>query len=238
MPVLLNQQSAEASVGILMLNTRFPRIPGDIGNEKTWPFPVKLRIVQRALPAAVVHGKAAGLRTDFIEAAIDLVSDGVSGITTSCGFLSLLQDDLRSAVDVPVASSSLMQASMIKQLLPTTSQVGIVTVSAESLTPEHLHCASVPEGTPVVGVSEETEFSRVFLGNQPTLNVGKAQEELVTTARMLIERSPSVGAIILECANMAPYASAISRATGVPVFSVYTFISWFHAGLSPRVFQQ
>jgi hypothetical protein len=27
-------------VGILMLETKFPRIPGDMGNGQTWPFPV------------------------------------------------------------------------------------------------------------------------------------------------------------------------------------------------------
>ena len=43
----------------------------------------------------------------------------------------------------------------------------------------------------------------------------------------------NVGAIVLECTNMAPYADDIRRATGLPVFSILTLINWFQASLSP-----
>lgn len=33
-----------ASVGMLLLETRFPRIPGDGGNAATWPFPMLYRV--------------------------------------------------------------------------------------------------------------------------------------------------------------------------------------------------
>ena len=38
------------SIGILMLDTKFPRIPGDIGNALTFPFPVRYRKVSGATP--------------------------------------------------------------------------------------------------------------------------------------------------------------------------------------------
>ena len=43
-----------ASVGILMLEAQFPRIPGDMGNALTWPFPVHFKIVRGASPKRVV----------------------------------------------------------------------------------------------------------------------------------------------------------------------------------------
>ena len=48
-------------VGILMLDTFFPRIPGDMGNATTWPFPVLYRVVKGASPERVVLNQAAGL---------------------------------------------------------------------------------------------------------------------------------------------------------------------------------
>ena len=76
-----------AAVGILMLEARFPRVPGDMGNALTWPFQVHYRVVRGASPDRVVRNRAEGLLQPFIEAAKDLVATGADGITTNCGFL-------------------------------------------------------------------------------------------------------------------------------------------------------
>jgi len=127
-----------ARVGILMLETRFPRIPGDMGNAATWPFPVLYKVVPGASPRRVVHDKAAGLLDSFLDAAEELVRLGADGITTTCGFLSLFQREIAAHVGVPVATSSLMQIPLIERVLPPGKRVGILTVSAANLTGEHL----------------------------------------------------------------------------------------------------
>src|SRR5688572_32269566 len=96
-----------APLGILMLEARFPRIPGDMGNATTWPFPVLYRVVGGASPEKVVLEGARGLLADFVEAAHELVRNGAEAITTNCGFLSLFQSELAAAVNAPVATSSL-----------------------------------------------------------------------------------------------------------------------------------
>jgi len=35
---------------------------------------------------------------------------------------------------------------------------------------------------------------------------------------------------------MPPYAATLREALGLPVFDIYSLITWFHAGLRPRVF--
>src|SRR3954468_7139428 len=42
------------SVGILMLEARFPRIPGDLGNASTFPYPALYHVVHGASPERVV----------------------------------------------------------------------------------------------------------------------------------------------------------------------------------------
>src|SRR5215207_5752548 len=91
-----------APLGILMLDARFPRIVGDMGNALTWPFPVLYRVVRGATPERVVLEGARGLAGAFVEAAQELVHDGAEAITTNCGFLCLLQEELAAAVRVPV----------------------------------------------------------------------------------------------------------------------------------------
>jgi Asp/Glu/hydantoin racemase len=226
-----------ASVGILMLEARFPRIPGDIGNAGTWPFPVHYKIVPGASPDRVVRRRAVGLQNAFIDAAQDLVAMGCDGITTNCGFLSLIQNDLATAVGVPVATSSLMQFPMIQALLPPGRRVGVLTISSATLTEDHLAAANVPLDTPVVGTDElGGEFTRVIVGNEERLDVDAAEADLLQAADAMRQRHPEVGAILLECTNMTPYSNAIAAHCGLPVFDMYGFISWFQTGLRPRAF--
>src|SRR3954467_1057966 len=113
-----------APLGILMLEARFPRIPGDMGNGTTWPFPVLFRVVRGATPERVVLEGARGLLPEFIAAAQELVDLGAEAITTNCGFLSVFQSELAAAVRVPVATSSLMQVPWVQATLPPGQRVG------------------------------------------------------------------------------------------------------------------
>jgi hypothetical protein len=223
-----------ASVGILMLDARFPRIPGDMGNATTWPFPVLYRVVRNATPDLVVRKGATGTLDAFIETARDLVRDGADGITTNCGFLSLFQKELSDALQVPVATSSLMQVDLVNRLLPQGKKAGILTISASTLTPRHLAAAGVPDSTPVGTTEGGREFMRVILGNELELDVELARRDNVEAALALCASHPDIGALVLECTNMVPYAADIRAATGLPVFSIETFISWFQSSLVPR----
>ncbi len=225
-----------ASVGISMLEARFPRIEGDMGNALTWPFPVLYRVVRGATPDLVVRRGAEGTLDAFINAARDLVRDGADGITTNCGFLSLFQQELAASVGVPVATSSLMQVALVNRLLPPEKKAGILTISSSSLSTEHLRKAGVPDGTPIGSTEGGREFTRVILDNENELDVDLARRDNVEAALALRDANPDLGAIVLECTNMVPYAAAIRAATGLPVFSIYTMVTWFQASLEPRPF--
>ncbi|MFQ5624861.1 MAG: aspartate/glutamate racemase family protein [Paracoccaceae bacterium] len=225
-----------ASVGILMLEARFPRIPGDMGNALTWPFPVRYRVVRGASPDRVVRRQAEGLLPAFIEAGRELVAEGVDGITTNCGFLSLLQNELAAALDVPVATSALMQGGMIQATLPPGKRLGVLTISAESLTPAHLAAAGLEAGIPIQGIDPGAELFRVILNDEPVLDIEKARSDMLRAAAKLVEGHPALGAILLECTNMVPYAADVRDATGLPVFSIFEFMAWFQGALEPRRF--
>ena len=226
-----------APLGILMLEAKFPRIPGDMGNATTWPFPVLYRVVEGASPEKVVLKGAAGLLPDFIAAARELVRLGAEAITTNCGFLSLFQKEIAAAVGVPVATSSLMQVPWVQATLPPGKQVGLVTVSGSTLSPAHLEGAGVPLDTPLVGTENGKEFFRVLIkAEKDDMDISLAEQDVVEAGKELVAKHPRVGAIVLECTNMPPYAAALQAAVGLPVYDIYSMISWFHAGLRPRIF--
>lgn len=225
-----------AGLGILMLNTRFPRIPGDIGHAGTWPFPVQYKVVTDATPDNVVRGDAGPLLEAFVTAGRELVDLGCDGIATNCGFLVPFQDEMTAALDVPVAASSLLQWPMIARALPPGQTVGILTISSETLTPAHLDAASIPQGTPVAGTGATSHFTQAVLGDAGEIDFAQARAENVAAAERLVSEHPGVGAILLECTNMVPYAADIRRATGRPVFSIFTHLVWFQSALLPRRF--
>ena len=225
-----------ASIGILMLDAKFPRIPGDMGNGLTWPFPVLYRIVRGATPERVVRQGAKGTLDAFIDAARELVADGADGITTNCGFLSLFQKELSEALPVPVLTSSLMQVEQVNRMLPKGKRAGILTISGSTLTAAHLEAANVPADTPIGSTEQGQEFTRAILGNALELDVDAARKDNIEAALGLCYAHPDLGAIVLECTNMCPYAADIQGATGLPVFSIYDLVVWFQGGLQPRRF--
>lgn len=229
-----------ASVGVLMLETRFPRIPGDIGHAATWDFPVLYAVVPGATGERVTTAKpgdrSTGLLDAFIDAGRKLVRDGADGITTSCGFLSIYQKELATELGVPVAASSLMQIPLVERLLPAGKRVGVLTFNGERLTPAHLRAAGASEDTPVAGMEGRREFWRYMAEERDELDVLAAREDILEGGEDLARHHPDVGAIVLECTNMVPYARALHAHVKLPVYDIRGFITWFQSGLDPRGF--
>ena len=221
------------TIGILMLDTQFPRIVGDMGNALTFDFPVRHHRVSGATPDLVVRRSAQDLLPAFVEGARVLESEGVRAITTNCGFLAKFQGEMAEAVRIPVFTSSLMLVPLVHRMLPPRRAVGILTVDASSLTREHFAGAGMGPDIPVVvaGLEEEKEFSRVLLDDLLTLDVEAAREEHVRVARRLHADHPEVGAIVLECTNMPPYRADVQRVTGLPVFDIVTLVRMVHDAL-------
>lgn len=212
-------------LGIVMLDTRFPRPAGDIGHPDTFAVPTSRRVVKGAWPDKVVQS-GAGLRAGrvvpaFVQVVRLMVRDGAKAITTSCGFLVLLQKELQAAVPVPVITSSLLQ---LPALLAAHAQVGVLTISASKLGAEHLRAAGVArerlKDVLIQGVDPAGEFAGAILGNRDTLNLSASEREVVAAALALKARQPALAAVVLECTNMPPYRLAVEAATGMKTYAL------------------
>jgi len=207
-------------LGILMLDTNFPRYIGDIGNRESFDFPIRKKIIKGAHPNNIIRQSPNSLLPDFIKAARELENEGAKILTTSCGFLTLFQAELQAAVSIPVLTSSLFMHKEIERDMVGGKKLGIMTIAASSLTCKHLQAANIAPDTPIGTTESGIEFTAAILENRSQLNFEQSRLDNIKAALELKAVHPELAAILLECTNMPPYANAISEATGLPVYSI------------------
>ena len=217
------------ALGILMLDTRFPRLPGDVGNATTWPFPVRYKVVRGAHQGRIMGAEPdETLLAPFLEAARELQADGVRAITTSCGFLAVFQRELAAAVEIPVLSSALLQVPLAARLIGPHRKVGVLTERAANLTDRHfagLGFSSSDVPLVVCGLPPEAYFPTVFIGDAPRADPARLEGEMVALATTALAEHPDIGAFVSECTNFVPWSAAMRRATGRPVFDLYALVT-------------
>lgn len=212
------------SLGILILDAHFPRVPGDIGNATTFPYPVIIQPVLAATPRRVVDGDASLLEA-FVAGARDLEKRGVRAITTSCGFLAVFQKEMAAAVGVPVFTSSLIQVPLIHRMLGKNKRVGIVTADSSCLTEAHfagVGWSSRDVPIAVQGMEPYPSFTNAIFNDGLIWDFEAVTAEVVDASGKLVRENPDIGAIVFECTNLPPYAAAVQAAIGLPVFDILT----------------
>jgi hypothetical protein len=231
-------------VGVLMLDTDFARPLGDIGNRNSFPgVPMRFARVKNAFADRVLSSDPnTGLQQmlpAFLKEARSLQSQGALGITTSCGFLAPLQQQMAKELAIPVALSSLLQVAWAQSLLPAGKICGVITVDAERLTSAHLTSVGAAANTPIVGMPKHGAFAKLVLADawkSSTRTAGQPsgvqrlaiEAELILAARSL---PLNTGAIVLECTNLPPYRLALREHTQLPIYDIQTLVRWFWAGL-------
>ena len=225
------------SIGILILDATYPCIPGNVGNASTFPFPVRYKVVKEASIERLIKKRDKTLIQPFIDAAIELQEEGVKAITGACGFMALFQREVSDAVDVPVFLSSLLQIPFIYQIKK--QKIGIITADSKSLTPEHFISVGVNKEIPLLigGMEDQKEFREAILEEKGTLDSDLIESEVVGVAKKLITENPDIGALVLECSDLPPYAHAIQKEVNLPIFDFTTMIQYVHTALVRKEFQ-
>lgn len=215
-------------LGILMLETRFPRIEGDVGNPASFDFPVIHRTMQGIGPADAVaaHPDRPRVMAALKANAEALAREGAVGLGTSCGFLALYQKELEELSPLPVVTSALSWIARLAGKCP-----GVITASAENLTPAHFAAVDAPADTPVAGMPADGAFAATFLRDGETLDRAAVERETVAAGHALLARHPAVDTIVLECTNLPPYRGSLEAALGLKVYDVIDLLRDFHRRL-------
>lgn len=121
-------------------------------------------------------------------------------------------------------------------LLPPTKTLGILTYDAERFSPTHLEQLSLSSAALKrihVGGAPAGGYLRGLVARGEPYTFEGIRDELVEVAKKMMADQPTIGAIVLECTQMPPFAEAIQEAVGtdVIVYDVSTMARWFYSGL-------
>ena len=140
---------------------------------------------------------------------------------------------------MPVYLSSVLQVPIMGRGLRADQKVGIICATEKSLTSSLLKQCGVENASKVVivGALEQgtPEFSNI-LDCTGQFNSAKIEKEIVDIAINLVKQHPEVGAILLECSDMPPYAWAVQNAVRLPVFDFISMINWVETAVVRRPF--
>jgi len=226
------------TIGVIKLDTNFKRILGDIGNVNTWDFPVIYETMEGIIPEKAVFHTDYEILIKAKEAAKILEEKGVSAITTSCGFLGKYQKKISNYVKIPVFTSSLLQIPLVYMLLNKDIKIGVLSANSKSLTKEHLAGCDIKDIPLIIKGMEDYEyFQEVFIRDQLRyFDRDIIQAEIIEAVIDLKKCCNNLGAVVLECTNMPPYAYSIKEIVNLPVFDIYTLMNWVYSGLLKQKF--
>jgi hypothetical protein len=226
-------------LGIIILDDVYPGFPGDVRNASAFPFPVQYEIVEGVDIWALVHEKdKSPCREPIKRAAKKLESMGCRAIAAECGYFAYFQKDIAGYVDVPVFMSSLLQVPLAQQLIGPEKVVGILAARQKQLLPEHLEAVGIKLGSNYVITGAEDdgrcpEFENLWYApvrpNPPQAYYDKAEKEFVQVAVEFYKAHPNMGAMMLECTGMQPFARAIQREIDIPIFSWGTLLDYAYS---------
>jgi len=225
------------AVGIILLEVWYPLLPGNVVNANTYDFPVRHKRIKGGTQERIHSGDPAAL--DLIVATgRELEREGVRAIAGACGYLGNYQKGVAAALDVPVFLSSLLQVPMIHRSLTPGQRVGIMCADGPAMTSQLLESCGVTSDIPIAiqGLGDRPEFGNI-LHSRGEFNYDRLEQEVVNGAQQLVAEHPDVGAILLECSDLPPFAWAIQRAVKLPVFDFITMINWVYHSVVQRPYQ-
>jgi hypothetical protein len=231
-------------LGIILLNDAYPGFPGDVRNASAFPYPIQYEIAEGVTNKTLVYDKnPAQCREAVIKAAKKLERLGVRAVAAECGYFAFFQKDVSEALDIPVFMSSLLQVPFIQQVIGPKKSVGIICAQKQFLSEQHLLNVGIDPNSSykIAGSQDEygvTEFDNLWNPNVrpavPEASYTKAESQMVSCAERFVAENPDIGAIMLECTGMQPFARAVQRAVDLPVFSWGTLLDYAYSVVNHR----
>lgn len=238
--VTKNLSSQAPSIGILCWEEgcsprgfeQLESLVGNSTNPDTFRFPVKYSKIKGANIHTILESPCQNTLKSMINEAKEMEKQGIKAITTSCGFNAIFQKELANAVNIPVFTSSLMQVPMVQNMLGEHQSLGVITAKKSALSTKHLQNVgiNVDIALHIEGLETSTEWNKMFLSPGDDIDLAKIESDIIDIVSLMMAQS-DIGAFILECTDLPPFADIIRKVTGRPVFDFVTLTNFVHQSL-------
>ena len=223
-------------LGIIVLDDAYPGFPGDVRNASAFPYPVQYEIARGVDNHALVweEDKSPCL-APIQQAAKNLERMGCRAIAAECGYFAYFQKEIAGYVDVLVFMSSLLQVPFIQQVIGPDKTVGILCAQKRFLTDTHLEKVGIDLKSNYVIAGAQDEYGCPEFDNlwdpekrpaRPEIYYDKAEKDMIAACVAYHQQYPQIGALMLECTGMQPFARAVQRQIDLPVFSWGTLLDY------------
>lgn len=224
------------TVGIMLLDVHYPIMPGNVVNAYTYDFPVRHMWVPGANQARM-HSGDETLVPELIKTAKQLEIDGCRAVCGACGYFGHFQEEIADEVDIPIYLSSVVQVPWIRVGLKRNQKIGILCADGHNLTESLFKACGVSkedfDRCCIVSAGHLPEFSAV-MERRGHFDNEIVTKELVDLSKQLVKDNPDIGAILLECSDMPPYAAAIQGELNLPVFDFITMIRFVQSAVAHK----
>ncbi|MDJ0783200.1 MAG: aspartate/glutamate racemase family protein [Desulfosarcinaceae bacterium] len=231
-------------LGIMVLDDAYPGFPGDVRNASAFPYPVQYEIAEGVDNYTLVwEPDKTPCREPILRAASKLERMGCRAIAAECGYFAYFQKDVAGHVAVPVFMSSLLQVPFIQHLIGADRSVAIVCAQKRFLSDTHLANVGIDLDSNFIVAGAQDEFGCPEFDNLwdhekrpavPEIYYQNAEADMVKICREVVRQHPGVGAIMLECTGMQPFARAVQQAVDLPVWSWGTLLDYAYSAVVHR----
>lgn len=227
---ILRWETGHVPRGLLQLET----MPGNSTNPASYPFPVRLVEVKGACVETVILHPSQELLNNMITLCRLLKEEGICAITTSCGFNAIFQKELADKAGIPVFTSALLQVPFAQSIVGRNRSVGVITANRASLTRSHMEACNITNDMNVfvMGLENAPQWRKIFDEPDTPFDMSAVSREILDVAKRAAAEHPDLGAIVLECTDLPPYAACIRKELHIPVFDINSLIGYVAMSLS------
>ena len=106
--------------------------------------------------------------------------------------------------------------------------MGILTAKKDRLTEAHPHAVRTESiYVCAAGMDEQKEFCDIIIdGEREELDMDRLEKEVLSVVDTLAKENPEMGALVIECTDLPPFAWLIQRKANFPVFDMVTLPIW------------